>query len=201
MLTYKSKPLRVPTSSLSFFRITWFAEFFSLLLRMSEGREGSSQRPKVGKARAHSLLSLLPSGLHSCHGFSEALGLLIAGPLSLCQPTHPQLGPDALVHDLGRHQVRRIVRRGGRPFLRREHLPSLKACSVGLSSSSTSLAATFARHACRALRSPPRTHFSKKHFQKSRPRDEREVRGRRVKPQRKPAERWVGGERDGAGGL
>ena len=31
---------------------------FSLLLRMNEGREGSSQRPKVGKARAHSLLSL-----------------------------------------------------------------------------------------------------------------------------------------------
>lgn len=88
MLTYKSKPLRVPTSSLSFFRITWFAEFFSLLLRMSEGREGSSQRPKVGKARAHSLLSLLPSGLHSCHGFSEALGLLTVGPLSLCQPTN-----------------------------------------------------------------------------------------------------------------
>ena len=94
MFTYRSKPLSVPTSSLSDLSMTCGrGARRGLSVNHSRCRQRTDpNQPADREAPLQSTPSRAWGGLGSS--------------------THPKLGPDALVHDLGWHEVRRV----GRPL-------------------------------------------------------------------------------------
>ena len=96
MFTYRSKPLSVPTSSLSDLSMTC-GRGARRGLSVNHSRMRCRQRTDRNQpADREAPLQSTPS---------RAWG-------GLGSSTHPKLGPDALVHDLGWHEVRRV----GRPL-------------------------------------------------------------------------------------